>query len=197
MIVNCQKCGTITIHRHCDDDEHYRHLCQNDCNDENCDNYSNNEENSNSPCISNHDDDDYDWFICPNCGSYHVACDRCMQNGDLQLCRFIGHSGAFVSNNKDFFRYRLPERVLKGYNTFEQDVVTEQDPKTYQLLDEDQIKRYVQDYDNKDDYPYYYVGDYDIYYLDPKQIYPTGPDGGFGNDWKCPKCQYKLSCTDK
>lgn len=110
-----------------------------------------------------------------------------MNNGELQLCRLIGHNGAFPNG----FKYRFPkflENVDENFYNF--------DPKTHQLLNIDQTTRYLEDYQDND-YNYYYTGDLDIYYLDPAQIYPTGPDGGMINDWKYPKCHYKFSCSDK
>lgn len=184
----CLKCGAITIHRYCGDDQHYEHLCKNGCDDSDCDNYAdyNNEQ---YPCISLHEDGDHNWFICPSCESYHVICDRCNV-----LCRLISHSGSFVINKRDDeFRYRISESTLQKDDL---DEVFTTDPKKFQILTPEQMIRYNEDF-SEDDYCCYYTGDYDLYYLNSKQIYPTGPDGGLGTDWKCPKCQCKISCTDK
>lgn len=190
MIVNCRKCGSKTNHIHCDDDEHFNYIGDNESN--NYDDYINNED---FICISNHYDD-HDWFICNNCQCYHVACDRCIKNGDLQLCRFIGHDGCFKNNNNEedvIFKYRVPKYLMGSVDDNYDD---NKDPKTHQELNEKSLIRYNEDYPDINHHTYYYVGDYDLFYLNPKEIYPNGPDGGFSNTWKCPKCNYKFSCVD-
>lgn len=181
--MNCLKCETITIHRHCDDDQHSEHLCKDGCNDSDCDNYAD-YGNERQPCISLHEYGDRDWYICPGCECYHVICDKCNV-----LCRMIAHSGAFIINkNDDEFRYRIPESALKRDNL--ENIFTT-DPKKFQILTPEQMLRYDEDFSD-DGYCYYYTGDYNLYYLDSKQIYPTGPDGGMGTDWKCPNVNTNL-----
>lgn len=53
-MIRCHKCTTVTIHRHCDNDQH-------DENEDDCENYINHYDDY-PPCISNHEDDQ-NWHI--------------------------------------------------------------------------------------------------------------------------------------
>lgn len=167
MFIDCYKCVSMATHRHCGDSDHH-HLCGGSCDEE-------------LPCISE-DCDDNNWLICQKCKSYHVASNNCVNKGNLQLCRSIGHNGFIINSTKDerrnYCKYRLPEYILKRSNFSDIDFVFGANAEEYEILNQDQTKMFQKDYSDIDDYPYYYRGDYNIYFLDATKIIPKGPDGG-------------------
>lgn len=184
--IACKKCGGQTTHYHCEEDE--------------CEGYLDN----GSWCISLHEHDN-DWYKCVTCSCYHVACKQCMNRENkvenkVVLCRLIGHGGSFIvpcKNNScrcdDRWKIRLPLSLKKEVEDNIQDL---DDPKDCEWLNIEQTITFHQDYD-EGNYPLYYTGDHNIYYLDPTIILPNGPDGGLCNEWKCPNCNFMFHCNDK
>lgn len=186
----CQKCGDDTHHHHYDEDI--------ECSEENV------ILNGNYYCISTHHEGDYDWFFCTNidCKCYHVACPKCLVKDNLQLCRFIGHFGCFDNGDRfyenlfvdsDYFKYRVPDYIVE--NATKDEFSSNNDD--IEILNSVQIDQYKLDFPDSNYYPYYYIGDKNLLYADPKYIMLTGPDGGYSHYWKCPTCNWFLITTDK
>ena len=158
-------------------------------------------------CISTHDDDD-NWFICQECEAFHLQCPRCP---NIQLCRFLGFEGVFTKGDTEEWRARVPplDVLEKQYqNSYDVELLREyinvpNHPYayTFTFLNTDNSVDFIRDYPKGESFPRYYMGDLNRFYAgqrDPNyQECLPGPDGGFGHQWKCPRCQAHYHITDK
>jgi hypothetical protein len=129
-----------------------------------------------------------------------MRCPNCINEGKIQLCRFIGHEGIF--KDKRVFEHRAIEhwkcrRPALGLLPVYIAGLFDEDRYTVEPMDNDLLPQYLSDMSDYHIFSSYYVGDKNLYYADPKGIYITGPDGGFSHNWKCPSCLRGYSISDK
>ncbi len=182
--IKCLKCGGDTIHHI----STYDNECHGYVSDRIC-------------CYSLHDINE-EWYICKNCACLHLKCPNCST-----LCKFVGHCGIFKNGTKLSWEFRIPNYELLPYdiaNYFDSWYRFRVQKNTKNPNSDSCSLEFIQDYEKYlddiidiNDPPDYYLGDQNIYYADPKEIFVTGPDGGMNHEWKCPSCSNKYSFTDK
>ena len=207
--VKCLKCGGDTYH-HIADEE--------DC--EKVADFS-------FGCCSLHDDDDEWYICKnPNCMCYHMKCPQCKPVINLCKFlghQGVFHLQVRGNNYKDEARrFRVPpldfisDEDIRNeiQDNYLENKANENNPDlpwlhevTMEILDDQATTQWLNDFKNFDDsksqtqlvdrIPYYYLGDKNLYYVDPKQIYITGPNGGMFHIWKCPQCESIYDITDK
>lgn len=190
--IKCPKCGGDTLYHGQQDDA---------CSDV--------DEATNTPCISTHDEDDEVWYVCLKCRTYQLQCSKCSPD-KIQLCRFLGHEGVFSMSDvekTEAWRFRIPPAeklpldIHKEFMEASYKLIKEQPSwlaeVTMEVLDQAATDQCLKDFPTSKNIPRYYVGDKNLYYADGREVFLTGPDGGFCHTWKCPSCQHYYTLTDK
>lgn len=141
------------------------------------------------------------YYVCINCSYHSLCCTDCsISNKSIQLCRFLGHQGFFVDEEKKYIRKfrttnNIFNKIIKNENINMSDA---NDLKNkMENLNINAAKILALDMKNNIENIPYYIGDMNLEYFDTSNVWATGPDGGYYHYWECPSCKKTFSLTDK